>query len=109
LTGYCRPFIKNFSKIARPLSEFSKANIKPPRTYIVDKWVGECQHSFQKLKIVLSTAHLIWTFSFKMRVDKWYLSLFRHRINVTFDMFDTNLWSIHSHSERSSLFKTFPF
>jgi hypothetical protein len=43
LIGYCRRFIKGFSKLSRPLTALTKKNA----CFI---WTDECEHSFQELK-----------------------------------------------------------
>ena len=49
LAGYYRRFIKNFSKIAKPMTELLKKDTK-------FKWTEECEASFQELKKRLTTA-----------------------------------------------------
>jgi hypothetical protein len=43
LVGYCRRFIKGFSKLSRPLTALTKKNA----CFI---WTDECENSFQELK-----------------------------------------------------------
>jgi hypothetical protein len=48
LAGYCRWFIENFSKIAKPMTELLKINTP----YV---WSDKCEASFQELKTRLTT------------------------------------------------------
>ena len=43
LAGYCRRFIENFSRIAKPMTELLKKDTK-------FNWTVECEASFQELK-----------------------------------------------------------
>ena len=52
LAGYYRRFIKDFSKIAVPLTSLTKKGVK----YI---WSDKCEASFQKLKELLSNAPIL--------------------------------------------------
>jgi hypothetical protein len=52
LVGYCRHFIKGFSKLSRPLTALTKKNA----CFI---WTDECEHSFQELKKLLVTAPVL--------------------------------------------------
>jgi hypothetical protein len=47
LAGYCRRFIENFSKIAKPMTELLKINTP----YV---WSDKCEASFQELKTRLT-------------------------------------------------------
>ena len=49
LAGYCRRFIENFSKIAKPMTELLKKDTK-------FKWTDDYEASFQELKKRLTTA-----------------------------------------------------
>ena len=49
LAGYYRRFIKNFSKIAAPLTRLTQKNVK----FV---WSGTCESSFKELKECLTTA-----------------------------------------------------
>lgn len=52
LAGYCRRFIENFSKIARPMTEL----LKKEKKY---EWSAECEACFQMLKDRLTTAPVL--------------------------------------------------
>ena len=52
LAGYYRRFIKNFSKIAKPMPELLKKDTK-------FKWTEECEASFQELKRRLVTSPVL--------------------------------------------------
>jgi hypothetical protein len=52
LAGYCRRFIKGFSKLSRPLTTLTKKNA----CFI---WTDECEHSFQELKKRLVTTPVL--------------------------------------------------
>ena len=52
LAGYYRRFIKDFSKIAVPLTGLTKKGVK----YI---WSDKCETSFQRLKELLSNAPIL--------------------------------------------------
>jgi DNA-binding transcriptional regulator PaaX len=43
LAGYYRRFIKDFSKIAKPMTKLLEKNM-------ASEWTKECQASFEKLK-----------------------------------------------------------
>jgi hypothetical protein len=52
MAGYYRRFIENFSKIAKPMTEFLKNNTK-------FEWSEACEKSFQELKKRLTTAPVL--------------------------------------------------
>ncbi len=52
LASYCRRFVENFSKVAKPLTELVKKDKK-------FKWTPQCEHSFQELKRRLSSAPVL--------------------------------------------------
>ena len=52
LAGYYRRFIKDFSKIAAPLTRLTQKNIK----FI---WTDRCEEHFQLLKDLLTTAPVL--------------------------------------------------
>jgi hypothetical protein len=52
LAGYHRRFIENFSKIAKPMTEFVKNNTN-------FEWSEACEKSFQELKKRLTTAPVL--------------------------------------------------
>ena len=52
LTGYCRRFIKDFSRIAYPITSLQKKGIK----FV---WSSKCQESFDKLKELLTQAPVL--------------------------------------------------
>ena len=52
LASYCRRFVENFSKIAKPLTELLKKDKK-------FEWTPRCQESFQELKRRLTTAPVL--------------------------------------------------
>lgn len=52
LVGYYRIFVKNFSKIAVPLTKFTRKNEK-------FEWTEKCEKSFQELKQNLVTAPVL--------------------------------------------------
>nr|XP_040253990.1 uncharacterized protein LOC109737009 [Aegilops tauschii subsp. strangulata] len=52
LAGYYRRFIENFSKIAKPMTEF----LKKEKKFV---WTDECEASFQELKQRLVTAPVL--------------------------------------------------
>ena len=52
LAGYYRRFIKNFSKIVKPMTELLKKDTK-------FKWTDECESSFQELKKRLVTTPVL--------------------------------------------------
>jgi hypothetical protein len=61
LAGYYRRFIKNFSKIAKPMTELLKSNT----LYV---WTDKCEASFQELKTRLTTTPVI-TFPMRARTS----------------------------------------
>ena len=52
LASYCRRFVKNFSKVAKPLTELLKKDKK-------FEWTPQCEHSFQELKRRLTSAPVL--------------------------------------------------
>ncbi|WVZ71564.1 hypothetical protein U9M48_020138 [Paspalum notatum var. saurae] len=50
LAGYYRRFIKDFSKIAKPMTSLTKKNAS-------FTWGPKCEEGFQELKKLLTTAH----------------------------------------------------
>ncbi|WVZ63500.1 hypothetical protein U9M48_013127 [Paspalum notatum var. saurae] len=52
LAGYYRRFIKNFSKIAKPMTSLTKKNAK----YV---WSSNCEEAFQTLKKLLTSAPVL--------------------------------------------------
>ena len=52
LAGYYRRFIKDFSKIAKPMTELTKKDKK----FV---WTEKCEHSFQTLKTLLTSAPVL--------------------------------------------------
>ncbi|WVZ80100.1 hypothetical protein U9M48_027604, partial [Paspalum notatum var. saurae] len=52
LAGYYRRFIKDFSKIAKPMTSLTKKNVK----FI---WSPKCEEGFQELKKLLTTAPVL--------------------------------------------------
>ncbi|XP_070057468.1 uncharacterized protein [Nicotiana tomentosiformis] len=52
LAGYYRRFVQDFSKIAAPLTKLTQKNAR-------FQWTGECEKSFQKLKMCLTTAPIL--------------------------------------------------
>jgi hypothetical protein len=52
LVGYYRRFIKGFSKISKPMTEFLEKDKK-------FKWTSACEASFQELKKLLTTAPIL--------------------------------------------------
>ncbi|CAO2152943.1 unnamed protein product [Urochloa humidicola] len=52
LAGYYRRFIENFSKIAKPMTELLKNNVR-------FEWTEACENSFQTLKEKLTTAPVL--------------------------------------------------
>jgi hypothetical protein len=52
LARYYRRFIKNFSKIAKPMTNLLKKNNE-------FEWTPECEHSFQTLKHKLTTTPVL--------------------------------------------------
>ena len=52
LASYCRHFIENFSKVAKPLTELLKKDKK-------FEWTPQCEHSFQELKRCLTSAPVL--------------------------------------------------
>ena len=57
LAGYYRRFVKDFSKIAAPLTKLTQKNVK----FV---WTDRCEEHFQLLKDLLTTA-LVLTLSSK--------------------------------------------
>ena len=49
LASYCRRFVENFSKVAKPLTEL----LKKDKMF---EWTPQCEQSFQELKIRLTSA-----------------------------------------------------
>lgn len=49
LVGYCRRLVKGFSMIASPLTQL----LKKKENFV---WSDDCQHSFKKLKAILTEA-----------------------------------------------------
>ena len=49
LASYCRRFVENFSKVAKPLTEL----LKKDKSF---EWTPQCEHSFQELKRRLTSA-----------------------------------------------------
>ena len=52
LAGYYRKFVKDFSKIAKPMTEL----LKKEKPFV---WSPECEASFQELKLKLTTAPIL--------------------------------------------------
>ena len=52
LAGYYRKFVKDFSKIAKPITEL----LKKENTF---EWSPECEKSFQELKLRLMSAPIL--------------------------------------------------
>jgi hypothetical protein len=52
LAGYCRPFIKDFSKIAKPMTKLLDKN----KAF---EWAEECQASFEELRKHLTSAPVL--------------------------------------------------
>jgi hypothetical protein len=52
LAGYYRQFIKDFSKIAKPMMKLLKKN----KAF---EWIAECQASFEELKKCLTSAPML--------------------------------------------------
>ena len=52
LASYCRRFVENFSKVAKPLTELLKKDKK-------FEWTPQCEHSFQELKRRLTSAPVL--------------------------------------------------
>ena len=52
LASYCRRFIENFSKVAKPLTELLKKDKK-------FEWTPQCESSFQELKRRLTSAPVL--------------------------------------------------
>src|SRR3954467_8011457 len=52
LASYCRRFVKNFSKIAKPLTEL----LKKDKKFL---WTSKCEESFQELKRRLTSAPVL--------------------------------------------------
>ena len=52
LASYCRRFVENFSKVAKPLTELLKKDKK-------SEWTPQCEHSFQELKRRLTYAPVL--------------------------------------------------
>ena len=63
--GFYRRFIKDFSKLARPMCALLDKDAK-------FKWDENCQHCFEELKILLTTTPIVrrpkWTYLLKLRV-----------------------------------------
>ena len=57
LVGYYRKFIFNFSNIAAPMMNALKQQLKG--TKFKDIWTSECQESFEKLKMVMTTTPVL--------------------------------------------------
>ena len=52
LASYCRRFVENFSKVAKPLTELLKKDKK-------FQWTPKCEESFQELKRRLTSAPVL--------------------------------------------------
>ena len=52
LSSYCRRFVENFSKIAKPLTNLLHKGVK-------FDWIDKCQESFQALKDKLTSAPVL--------------------------------------------------
>ena len=52
LASYCRRFVENFPKVAKPLTELLKK-------YKKFEWSPECEYSFQELKRRLTSAPIL--------------------------------------------------
>ena len=52
LAGYCRRFIPNFSRIAKPITELLKKGVK----FV---WDDKCEEAFHTLKAQLTTAPVL--------------------------------------------------
>ena len=52
LASYCRRFVENFSKVAKPLTELLKKDKK-------FEWTPQCEHSFQELKRCLTSTPVL--------------------------------------------------
>ena len=70
--GFYRRFIKDFSKIAKPLYKLLEKDAK-------FSWVEDCQKIFEELKSHLTTAPIVrapnWQFPFKVMCDVSDLSI----------------------------------
>ena len=64
--GFYRRFIKDFSKLSRPMCALLAKNAK-------FKWDENCQHCFEELKRLLTTAPIVrrpnWDLSFEVMCD----------------------------------------
>ena len=70
--GFYRRFIKDFSKIAKPLYKLLENDVK----FV---WDEDCQKSFEELKAYLTTAPIMrspnWKFPFEVICDASYLAI----------------------------------
>eukprot|EP00171_Calliarthron_tuberculosum_P016938 IDg16938t1 len=73
LVSFFRRFIKDFSTLARPLTELTKKNKS------IKNWNDQCTDSFNKLKRALTSApvlgHVDWSLPFKGHVDASQISV----------------------------------
>ena len=52
LTSYYRRFVPNYAKVARPLHQLTKKNVK-------STWTQECQEAIDRLKELLTTSPVL--------------------------------------------------
>ena len=52
LAGYYRRFVKDFSRIATPLTQLTRKGVK-------FEWNGECEQAFMELKVYLTSAPVL--------------------------------------------------
>ena len=58
MAGYLRRYIKDFSRIVKPLTDLTKSDV-PDKASIEKFWTPECQKAFEDAKIALTTAPVL--------------------------------------------------
>ena len=64
LASYCRRFVENFSKVAKPLTELPKKDKQ-------FQWTPKCEESFQELKRRLTVVVMYPTIDIRVVMELW--------------------------------------
>ncbi|KAL8125298.1 hypothetical protein AgCh_012835 [Apium graveolens] len=95
LAGYYRRFVKDFSKIATPLTKLTRKNQK-------FEWNAECEDSFQELKQKLVTAPVIAYASRQLEPHK--LKYPAHDLELAAIVFALKIWRHYLYGERCEIY-----